>query len=260
MGKLSDVLKNWPSGTVVAQSWFEQRQIGRQLAHKYVKGGWIEKIGHGAYIKAGETVDWLGGIYALQHQLELPIHVGGKTALELMGRAHFVPLGKNRVLNLYNHGLYPNRHLPRWFLEYFKDHTFNYNPSILFGDKIGLEDWDCGAFQITISSTERALLEILAWIPKKVSFEHGLLLLQGKDTLRVDLLQELLQNCRSQVTKRLFLYLSKRCQLPWLERLNIEVLALGEDKRKIGDGEHYDPEFKLFVPKLSIDDENNEGL
>jgi hypothetical protein len=103
MGKLNEVLQSWPSGTVAVQTWFDQKKIVRQLSQKYVKGGWVEKIGPGAYIRAGDKVDWRGGVYALQQGLGLPIHVGGKTALELMGRSHFVPLG-NPVINLYTHG------------------------------------------------------------------------------------------------------------------------------------------------------------
>lgn len=260
MGKLSELLQKWPSGTIAVQPWFDQQQIGRQLAEKYVKGGWVEKIGHGAYIRFGETIEWQGGVYALQHELGLPIHVGGKTALELMGRTHFLPLGIKRSINLYNHGLHPERYLPGWFKKYFKNHIFNYTPTVLFGENVGLEEQDYGTFQITISSTERALLEVLALIPKRGTLEHGLLLLQGKETLRVDLLQALLQDCRSQITKRLFLYLAKRCQLPWVDRLNIKVLTLGRGKRKIENGEHYDSEFKLFVPKLSIDQEREDFI
>lgn len=256
MGKLNQVLREWPSGTVAVQPWFERQQVVRQLSHKYVKGGWVKKIGQGAYIRAGDKVDWRGGVYALQQELELPLHVGGKTALELQGRAHFIPFG-NPTINLYTHGSHPERQLPKWFTQYFKAQAFRYIPTVLFTSKLGLQSLDCSTFQITMASTERALFEVLALISKKkVSIDHAFLLFQGKETLRADLIQALLQECRSQTLKRLFLYLAKQCELTWVERLNIKSLALGQGKRKIGGGEHYDPEFKLFVPKITVDEQD----
>jgi len=252
MGKLNEILRNWPSGTVAVQPWLEQQQIVRQLSQKYAKGGWIEKIGAGAYIRAGDNVDWRGGIYALQQALALPIHVGGKTALELMGRSHFVPLG-NPTINLYTHGIHPERHLPKWLSQYFKDQVFHYIPTVLFTEKVGLQALDCSTFQISVSSIERALFEILALVPKRMSFDHAFLLFQGQETLRVDLIQTLLQDCQSQVLKRLFLYLAKQNNLPWVERLNIKLIDLGQGKRKVGLGDYYDPEFKLYVPKIKVD-------
>ncbi|MCP4403625.1 MAG: hypothetical protein GY801_40760 [bacterium] len=35
-------------------------------------------------------VDWTGAVYALQAQLSLNVHVGGKTALEIKGYAHYL--------------------------------------------------------------------------------------------------------------------------------------------------------------------------
>ncbi len=259
MGKLNEVLRIWPSGTVVVQSWLEQHcQISRQLTRKYVKGGWVEKIGPGAYVRSGDKVDWRGGVYALQQLLKLPIHVGGKTALELSGRAHFVPMGSHRLLYLYTHGDHPERQLPRWLTQYFNNQSFNYISNVLFTGAHGLQAWNCSTFGIWISNTERALLEILALVPKKMSFEHAFLLMQGKETLRVDVLQGLLEDCRSQVLKRLFLYLAKKCQLPCFERLNLKTLKLGQGKRTIDNGDHYDPQFKLFVPNLSIDKQEGD--
>lgn len=253
--KLNEILKAWPSGTVALQFWLEQHQISRQLSQKYVQGGWIESIGHGAYKRSGDTVYWQGGVYAFQRQWQWPIHVGGKTALELLGQAHFIPMSEHRALYLYTHSPHPERQLPRWFTQHFSEQKFCYVSNVLFNSDLGLETMDCSTFKITLSSPERALLEVLALVPKKIDFEHAFLLFQGKETLRVDLIQELLQDCRSQTLKRLFLYLAKRCDLAWMERLNLQAIGLGQGKRKIGAGEHYDPEFKFFVPKLSIDQE-----
>ena len=56
--------------------------------------------------RAGDRVDWIGGVYALQQQLRLPIHIGGKTALEMQGYAHFLPLGKGQFVWLFGSGCF----------------------------------------------------------------------------------------------------------------------------------------------------------
>lgn len=248
MRKLNELFKAWPSGTVAVQPWLADRQIVRQLANKYVTGGWVEKIGSGAYIRSGDQVDWQGGVYALQQQLDLKIHVGGLSALELLGKAHFIPFSHNHTLYLYIYERSLDRHLPKWLIEHFKTTNFSYIPKVLFSTQVGLQPLACSNFKIIVSSPERALFEALALIPKKISFNHAYLLMEGQDTLRVELLQSLLHGCRLYWLKRLFLYLAKKSQLPWFERLNLTTVSLGQGKRKIGSGECYDPEFKLLVP------------
>jgi hypothetical protein len=54
------------------------------------------------------------GVYALQSQLGLTVHVGGRAALELQGRAHFVPLGRKQILLVSD----TQERLPNWFSQY----------------------------------------------------------------------------------------------------------------------------------------------
>jgi hypothetical protein len=42
-------------------------------------------------------VDWPGALFTLQTQLGLPVHAGGKTALERKGYAHYLPAKQKRV-------------------------------------------------------------------------------------------------------------------------------------------------------------------
>lgn len=32
------------------------------------------RVGRGAYAKAGDKIEWTGGLYAIQEQMKLPIH------------------------------------------------------------------------------------------------------------------------------------------------------------------------------------------
>ena len=92
--KINKLLKVWPSGTVAVLPWLEKQGVYQQLAHEYEKTSWVRRVGRGAYAKAGDKVDWTGGLYALQEQARLPIHAGGKTALEMQGYATICRWGK----------------------------------------------------------------------------------------------------------------------------------------------------------------------
>ncbi|NIS60312.1 MAG: hypothetical protein GTO13_06335, partial [Proteobacteria bacterium] len=72
---------------------------------------WIQSFGRGAYTLFGDKVEWPGALYALQTQLGLNIHAGGKTALELKGYAHYLPPQQGRIFLYGSQG----QTLPAWF-------------------------------------------------------------------------------------------------------------------------------------------------
>ena len=256
MSKILETLKQLPTGAIAVSAWLQKLGVSPQLVQKYEKTGWLKKIGFGAYVKMDNQPNWLGGVYALQNGLDLKIHPGGRTALELQGKSHFVPMGNLRVLFLYNHGRQSRLNLPKWFTSYFKNHTAILFQARLFEtDALGLEDYDAGNFTIKVSSTERAVLEVLALVPvKKVTFEQAALLLEGQVSLRPELLQSLLENCRSQLVVRLCLYFLSYYQLPIFERLDLSHIDIGVGKRVIGNGGVFAPELNLLVPELPQDE------
>jgi hypothetical protein len=79
---------------VAVLPWLEKQGVYQQLVHEYQKTSWVRTIRRGAYAKAGDNVEWTGGLYPIQQQMGLPIHAGGKTALQTQGYAHFLPMGK----------------------------------------------------------------------------------------------------------------------------------------------------------------------
>ena len=111
VSKINQLLQQWPSGTVATLRWLNSRGVDRRLANKYVQSGWLERIGHGAYKRAGATVDWAGAVHALQTQLALAVHPGGITAIELRGYTHYLSLGAREVVLFGN----PGTKLPAWF-------------------------------------------------------------------------------------------------------------------------------------------------
>ena len=112
---LNRILLNWPKGTVGTLKWFRDHGGYQQLLDYYQKAPWVTKIGSGAYIQYGDSVDWRGGLYAVQNQLNLPVHVGGKTALELSGFGHNIQMGRIAKIYLFASGKIK---LPTWFVKY----------------------------------------------------------------------------------------------------------------------------------------------
>lgn len=243
--KLNRLILNWPKGTVYTAEWMVAQGFGRSLIDKYKKSHWISSIGRGAYILPGDQVDWAGGLFALQQQLKLNIHVGGKTALQLKGLAHFLTPEIKRITLF---GIAKQK-LPVWFKNYDWGVEVDYINTNLFSKDIGISNYDYGNFTINISSAERAIMETLFQVPLKQTFTESSLLMEHLITLRVDLIGELLENASSIKMKRLFLYLAEKHALPWFDQLDMSNIDIGSGKRVIIPGGAFNIKYGITVPK-----------
>lgn len=246
---INNLLKEWPKGTIAVHPWLIKQGVYRQLADVYVKGGWLERIGQGAFKRAGEKVDWIGGVYALQTQLDASVHPAGKAALQLHGNAHYVPADfKQSKIVLFG---VLNEKLPAWFNKYLWGVEIRYVMTGLFGnDKpLGLTSYNAGDYDIKISSPERAALEFCYDVPSDESFDELSHIISGLTTLRPPILQDLLERCRSIKAKRLFMYLAEKHQHSWVNRLDLTRVDFGRGKRSICKGGRYDSKYKIVVPK-----------
>lgn len=248
--KLNYLLKSWPHGTVAVSSWLKGQGVYRQLAGVYQKSAWIESIGHGAFIHSADKVDWTGGLYAIQEELGVNVHAGGRTALGMHGSAHFLPLGQNYPVFLF--GL--ERFLPVWFRQYPWSNSVNYvyTNSFPYKEKVGLTKKDMGSYSIMLSSRELAILEVLYAIGKHETYENAALLMEGLNTLRPALVKELLEKCSSIKVKRLFMHLAQRFNHPWIKHLNVSKINFGKGKRVIAQGGQFDPKYNISVPKINL--------
>ncbi len=246
--KINQILKQWPHGTVALSCWLESQGVYQQLAHKYEQTSWFERIGHGAFIRSGEKVEWTGALYAVQNQAKLSIHAGAKTALELLGHTHFVSAGRKRIF-LFGA---PHVLLPSWLKKRDWGENIRYTSPELFSGPYehGLTEKSTDSFSIRISSRERAILELLYLVPAQQQYEESRLLFEGLRTLRPDLIQSLLEACTSIKVKRLFLHLADATNQPWLGELKFKKISLGKGKRVIGEGGHFDSKYGLSVPKI----------
>ena len=95
--KINRLISQWPRGTVGVASYLNASGFSYDLLTRYKKSGWIQSFGRGAYILFGDKVEWPGALYALQVQLGLSVHAGGKTSLEMKGYAHYLSSGQRRV-------------------------------------------------------------------------------------------------------------------------------------------------------------------
>src|ERR1035437_846480 len=111
--KINQLLNAQPLGVVLQSSWLSARGYSPDLQKRYRKGQWLASIGTGAMIRAGDQVSYEGAIYALQKQANMSVHPGGRTALSLLGKSHYLPLSEKKVTIFGSNG----EKLPAWFLK-----------------------------------------------------------------------------------------------------------------------------------------------
>jgi hypothetical protein len=248
--KIKRLISQWPRGTVSAASYLNTLGFSYDLLVRYKKSGWIQSFGRGAYILYGDKVEWSGALYALQTQLGLHVHPGGKTALELKGCAHYLPSGKRKVFLYGPQG----QVLPNWFKGERLGVDIAMTRTNLFpGDsQEGFSEFIEKDFLMRISSPERAAMEMLHLVPGKISFEEALLIMENLVSLRPDMVQRLLAMCRSIKVKRLFMYTAERQGHSWVSDLDLSKIDLGKGKRMIVPNGKYDRKYLITVPRDSF--------
>ncbi len=244
--KINHLLQAWPRGTVALHAFLARHGVSRKLAEQYRRGGWIDPLGVGAFVRRGDRVGWQGALYALQRYACKPVHPGGRTALELAGLAHYLPLGPRPRVDLYGPlGL----RLPRWLTRHDWNVELRYFGTSLLDAKAGTTTMAFGEFSLTVSTPERAMLEVLDGVPRVVDFAEARQLMEGLPTLRPKLLQKLLEACTSVKAKRLFLHLADATGMPWRDALDDARIDLGKGKRQVVAGGRLDARYGITVPK-----------
>lgn len=247
--KINQLLQKWPQGTVATTPWLKEQGISSLLMQAYQKTGWVQSIGHGAFIRRGDRLSWQGALFPLQSQLHLNVHVGGKSSLELQGYAHFI---KFRDTSIYLYAQ-PGKKIPLWFTKLKLEETFSIHKTSLLNVDIGLISHPVKDFSIKISSPERAFLELLYLVPYEQDLQECYYLLENLINLRPSLLQILLEQVHSIKVKRLFLFLADKLNHPWLDRLDRTKILLGSGKRKIVDGGVLDKKYLITIPQELTD-------
>ena len=243
--KLHQLLTSWPSGAVRDVGSLVAGGYSLPLLAQYKKSKWLTSLGSGAVMRTGDSVELLGGIYALQHDLKLDVHVGERSALELQGRAHYVRHGKN-TFHLIGSAL----KLPKWFMTFNWKVSLSYRSSKLFGKGLllGLVPYQSQGFSILVSSPARAMLEYLDVVPKNRTLQEAKLLMEGLVDPRSKDVQALLEASRSIKVNRLFLLLAEECNHQWVRKLDYSKIKLGVGKRNLTKGGILHKKFQITVP------------
>ncbi|MHA7943659.1 type IV toxin-antitoxin system AbiEi family antitoxin domain-containing protein [Formosa sp. 3Alg 14/1] len=243
--KINQLLNLQPPGVVYLSLWLTENGFSTQLLNRYKKSRWIYSIGSGAWMRMGDTPTYQGGLYALQQQVGLNIHPGGKTALSLLGKTHYLELSTKQV-TLFGGS---EEKLPTWFSKYNWGLKVNYHSSSFLPHNRGLQTLEQGSFNLLVSTPARALMECLYLAPKKQELVECYEIMEGLNNLRPKQVQELLETCTSVKVKRLFLYMAEKAGHDWFKYMNLENVDLGKGKRSLVKDGVYISKYQITVPK-----------
>lgn len=249
--KINELITDWPQEAIYTVKWLLENGYSYSNLQTYKNSGWLQSLGSGALFKNNSEARWYGAVWALQEQLNLPVHVGGKTAIEQAGGAQYLTLGKQKIFLIAE----PKTKLPTWFVDVKWDVEIVFLRSSLFDDQLnsmtllqsGLEPVEFGQLKVFYSSRERAILEYLDQVPVRHSFTEAQQILENLITLRPKLIQNLLEHCNSIKVKRLFLALSERTNHPWFKKLDLLKINLGRGSRQLAHGGQFDNKYKITI-------------
>ncbi|MDL2321614.1 type IV toxin-antitoxin system AbiEi family antitoxin [Desulfosarcina sp. OttesenSCG-928-B08] len=240
--KLNQLLHQWPASGLRTAASLRAQGISSALLHHYVKRHWLEQVGRGVYRRPGDTPGWAAALHTVQQEEDLPVHVGGLTALALQGYGHYMG---ERPLFLYAP---PCTRLPAWVRGAAGCEVRLCSSNFLeSAPENSLHTMAVEGVSIVVSTPERAALEMLYHVPRKVGFLEALEVAGNLAALNVDLMQALLEVCASVKVKRLFLYCAREAGHAWYPALDRSRIDLGAGKRELVKGGVLDKEFLLTV-------------
>jgi len=283
-GKLNWLQRNLPEGLVVDAAWLERNDYSRPLRSQYVKSGWLDQPARGIYRRPsagfqppqsatkGQGLLWQHVVISLQTLLNLPVSVGGRTALELQGFAHYLTAAGPREIHTYS-----DKPLPGWVSKLKLDTPLVFhnarklfklsaiphgsglpNENLLTAPSSGSDSvhggfirqsWGHWEWPLLMSAPERAILELLDEVPQRETFHQADMLMEGLRNLSPRRLHTLLVDCRNVKVKRLFLWFAERHNHAWLNKLDRKGVDLGHGKRMLVRGGKLDTKFNITVPE-----------
>ena len=259
--RLKPLLDKVPPGFMVDTPWLKAQGIDPKSIHDYVARGWLERVVRGVYRRplpegvegAGEA-SWKVVLLSLQRLTNYAVHLGGESALDLAGYAHYLSLGGPPRVQF--HG-----DVPSWLKRLPMRTEIVVRRRTLFGeDGIGIVDpvseaaasgpaLDVWRWPIKASSPERAILEALDELPRDASFENLDKVFEGLTTLRSGQLMALLTACRSVKVRRLFFVFADRHGHGWRKHLDRSKIDFGSGPRALVEGGRLHPEYRIYVPQ-----------
>ena len=208
----SSIIKGLQSGfqrgRPLHTSDLRRARVSNALAYRYVQHGWMEKLGRGTFMFAGDELQRDSSLGYLAERFP-GLHIGGKTALALRGKTHNILF--RETLTLWGP---KNVRLPEWFVKRFAS---RYTSRELFSDEL-TQGFCLSPLQgegVPVSEPERALLEMLSEVGTRQEVEEARNIMELLGSLRREPLLLLLRACRQTKTVRLCVQWAKELGLPW---------------------------------------------
>jgi hypothetical protein len=264
--RLNRLLLSLPEGFLADSVWLQAQGLSRSSIRDYVDRGWLERMAPRVYRRPSQltkvSLRWDAVVLSLQQVMHKPLHVGGRTAVELSGYAHYVEAGETPRVYLYGLGL------PSWLGKLPISAQFETRSSGLFANsntgvevrRYDLRSGEASAslknsesmspweWSLTMSAPERAILEMMDELPHHESFHQVDVVMEGLANLRPQLLETLLRECKSVKVKRLFLWYADRHGHAWFKHLDQSSVDLGKGKRQLVPQGHFDSRYQITLP------------
>ena len=258
--RLKPLLDAVPPGFMVDTPWLRAQGIDPKSIHDYVARGWLERVVRGVYrrplpegARSAYGDSWEIPLLSLQWLMKYPVHLGGESALDVLGYTHYLSLGGKPRVGFYGQA-------PSWLKRLPIGTQIVVRRCTLFGDDpLGIEDAGSGAgaggptvgvwrWPLKASSPERAILEALDELPRRASFENLDKVFEGLAALRPGRLMALLTSCRSVKVRRLFFVFADRHEHEWRKHLDASMIDLGSGPRALVEGGRLHPAYRIYVP------------
>lgn len=267
-GKLNYLEQHLPEGLLVDAAWLGKNGYSTSLRSQYVAAGWLKQPARQVYRRPRGSLGWQQVVISLQTLLDYSLIVGGRSALELQGYAHYLAHETTEV------HLYGPKRPPTWlnklqvgvrFLYHNSEKLFRSDPvararasfnldagqsgTALLQSGLTTQPWGQWNWPLTLSTPERAVFELLDELPGRESFHQVDKLFEGLPNLSPRRLQKLLADCRNVKVKRLFFFFADRHQHAWAKRITKDSVDLGKGKRMLVKGGRFDSIYQITVPE-----------
>lgn len=243
--KINQLLQKLPSGSLFFSSWMRENGISYDLQRRYRDSEWLTSIGAGVMVRTGDSPTIYGALSSLNKQTGKHFYVGGLSALELAGYTHYVPMGRPVV--------YVGHPKDEWVPSWLKKHDWGVDillvTSEYFDTDTGITPMMQGAFEILVSTPERAFMECLNLVPKQYNLMDLYYVMEQLTALRPRTVQTLLEQNTSVKMKRLFLFMAEKAGHAWFSDLDLQKIDTGSGKREIVPNGVYDSKYQIVIPE-----------
>ena len=241
--KINQLVSSKYSRGVFFSEWLVSNGYSNQLIADYRKGGWLETVCRGVMKRPGTVLSALVVVGCYNEQISHSIRVAAHSALELAGYNHYVPMGKPTLMVAQH-----DKKMNAWTKFDGYDANIKVFSSNMFHTD-NLVEYNREGITVSASSPEQAFMECLLHAPSQYAYMDLYYIMEQMTSLRADVVQLLLEECKNNRVKRLFLYMAEKAGHYWFDMLDIPKVDIGSGKLQLADGGVYIPKYKITIPK-----------